>query len=166
MKCTRPLLTMTVLLLSVGIAACGRNPDPAPPAPIEAQEAPAETFEAFGNYVVHFNAQLTTRLTPEIARGLEIQRSDDRAMLNISVIDRTVEGAPAPVAAEVRVTATNLAGQIKELRFRELREGDAIYYLGEFPVADEEIVNFEISVRPEDMDAPHQFSFQQQFYTN
>jgi hypothetical protein len=166
MKCTRPILAMTVLLLGAAIAACGRDPDPAPPAPLEAQEAPAETFEAFGNYVVHFNAQLTTRVAPEVARGLEIQRSDDRAMLNISVIDRTVTGAPAPVAAEVEVTATNLVGQVKEMRFRELREGDSIYYIGEFPVADEEIVNFEISVRPEDMDAPHQFSFQQQFYTD
>jgi hypothetical protein len=166
MKCARPLPAMTVLLLGIALSACGRDPDPAPPEPLEAQEAPAATFEAFGHYVVHFNAQLTTRLTPDVARGLDIQRSDDRAMLNISVIDRSVDGAPAPVTAEVEVRATNLVGQTKEMRFRELREGDAIYYLGEFPVADEEIVNFDISVRPEDMDAPHQFSFQQQFYTD
>jgi hypothetical protein len=164
---TTPVLALTVALLAAGLTGCGREPSPPPPEAIEAHEAPTgETFEEFGDFVVHFNSQPTTRLTAEVAEGLGIQRGEGRAMLNISIIDRSVEGAPVPVTAVVEVTATNLAGQVKDLRFRELRQGDAIYYIGEFGVADEEIVNFEVSVRADGMDAPHEFRFQQQFFMN
>jgi hypothetical protein len=164
---TKLALLTTVALLAAGLVGCGREPSPPPPEAIEAHEAPTgETFEEFGDYVVHFNSQPTTRLTAEVAQGLGIQRDEGRAMLNISIIDRSVEGSPIPVTAVVEVKATNLAGQVKDLRFRELRQDDSIYYIGEFGVADEEIVNFDVSVRPDGMDAPHEFRFQQQFFTN
>jgi hypothetical protein len=163
----KPALFIAVALLAAGLAGCGQEPSPPPPEAIEAHEAPTgETFEQFGDFVVHFNSQPTTRLTAEVAEGLGIERGEGRAMLNISIIDRSVEGTSIPVTAVVEVTATNLTGQVKDLRFRELRQGDAIYYIGEFGVADEEIVNFEVSVRPDGMDAPHEFRFQQQFFMN
>jgi hypothetical protein len=168
-KHTKPALITTVALLAAGLVACGQEPSQPPPPPqvIEAEDAPAgKTFEEFGNYVVHFNAQPTTRLTAGVAEEFGIQRGEDRAMLNISVIDRSVEDAPVPVTAAVEVMATNLTGQVKDLQVRELERGDAIYYIGEFRVADQEIVNFDVSVRPEGMDAPYEFRFQQQFFMN
>ena len=64
------------------------------------------------------------------------------------------------------VQASNLLGQLKDVRVRELREGEAIYYIGDLRIANEEIINFDISVRPVDSDTPQQLRFQQQFYTD
>jgi hypothetical protein len=49
---------------------------------------------------------------------------------------------------------------------RELREGDAIYYIGELTVSNQEMLTFSINVRPEGVDAPYQIRFRQQFYTD
>jgi hypothetical protein len=166
MKRTKIALACTVALLAAVIAACGPGPDPASrPAP-QAQEVTRASFETFGDHVVHFNAQPTTMLPPEVARAFGIRRSGNRAMLNITVLRRGGAEGSTPVTADVAISATNLLGQQKDIRIRELREGDAIYYIGEVTVANEEIITFNVSVRPEGVDTPHQFKFRQQFYTD
>ena len=158
------LLTCTVALLATALAAC--SPDTGSrPAP-KAQEVTRASFETFGDHVVHFNAQSTTMLPAEVARAFGIRRSDKRAMLNITVLRRGEADDGTPVTAVVEVEATNLLQQEKSISMRELREGDAIYYIGELTIANEEIVTFNISVKPEGADAPHVFTFRQQFYTD
>jgi hypothetical protein len=158
------LLTCTVALLAAALVAC--SPDTGSrPAP-KAQEMTRASFETFGDHVVHFNAQSTTMLPAEVARAFGIRRSDNRAMLNITVLRRGEADDGMPVTAVVAVNATNLLQQEKDISMRELREGDAIYYIGELTIANEEIVTFNISVKPEGADAPHVFTFRQQFYTN
>ena len=39
-----------------------------------------------GDHVVHFSAQSTDQLPPEIARAYNIVRSKNRAMLNVSIL--------------------------------------------------------------------------------
>ena len=166
MTFTRFALAATVASLAAGLAACGQSTEPgARPVP-KAQEITRASFETFGDYIVHFNAQSTTMLPAEVARAFGIRRSNSRAMLNIAVLRRGEAGGDSPVDAEVAVKATNLLGQEKAVSVRELREGDAIYYIGEVAIANEEILTFTISVRPAGADAPHEFSFRQQFYTD
>ncbi|MEJ2515404.1 MAG: DUF4426 domain-containing protein [Gammaproteobacteria bacterium] len=154
-----------VAALCVTATGCGpgpANPESAPPA----REITRENFEDFGDYVVHFNAQSTSVLPPEVARAYGIQRSSNRAMLNISVL-RKAPGSPGePTAAAVDVDASNLTGQLKDLTLREIKEGEAIYYIGEFPVANRETLIFDISVRPEGVNEPFRVRFRQQFYTD
>lgn len=152
--------------VAAALAGCGQAPAPGSRPVPQAQEVTRATFEDFGDHVVHFNAQSTTMLPPEVARAFGIQRSGNRAMLNIAVQRKLPEGGSAPVGAAVSVEASNLLGQQKDVRIRELREGDAIYYIGEVTVANEEILSFTISVRPEGTDAPYVIRFRQQFYTN
>lgn len=152
--------------LATGLAGCGQSPAPGSRAVPQAQEVTRATFQEFGDHVVHFNAQSTTMLPPEVARAYGIQRSASRAMLNVAVRRKLPEGGSAPVSAAVSVAATNLLGQQKDVRIRELRDADAIYYIGEVTVANEEILSFTISVRPEGADAPYEIRFRQQFYTN
>lgn len=159
-------LACTVALLAAGITACGQEPAPGSRAAPQAQEIQRASFETFGDHVVHFNAQPTTMLPPEVARAFGIRRSGNRAMLNVTVLSRGEGDSSTPVSASVSVDATNLLGQGKDIRMRELREGDAIYYIGEVMVANEEIITFNVSVRPEGVDAPHEFRFRQQFYTD
>lgn len=158
------LLIFNLALLATALAAC--SPDTGSrPAP-KAQEVTRASFETFGDHVVHFNAQSTTMLPAEVARVFGIRRSGNRAMLNITVLRRSDSNDDMPVTAVVEVDAMNLLQQEKDISMRELREGDAIYYIGELTVANEEIVTFNIRVKPEGVDAPHVFTFRQQFYTD
>jgi len=64
--------------------ACGGPPgNTAVP---EAQPAD-ETFVDIGGHVVHFSAQSTDQLSPEVARAYNFVRSKNRAMLTVSVLE-------------------------------------------------------------------------------
>ncbi|MBB5015916.1 DUF4426 domain-containing protein [Rehaibacterium terrae] len=114
-----------------------------------------------GDLTLHYSALPTTSLTAEVARQYGITRSGNRVLLNIA-LRRAVADADVAVAADVRASATNSAGQRQEIRLREVREGDAIYYLGEARVNDGETLGFEIEARVDDR--PLQVRFQQQFF--
>ena len=147
------------------LGACGQGQSPDQGAP-PAQEITRENFQDFGDYVVHFNAQATSMLPPEVARAYGIQRSSNRAMLNVTVIRKVQGSTGTPVRASVSVDASNLTGQLKDLDMREVTEGDAIYYIGELSVANRETLIFDISARPEGVEDPLRVRFRQQFYTD
>jgi hypothetical protein len=116
-----------------------------------------------GEWVVHYNAVPTTSLTPEVARQYGITRSANRALVNVSV-RRGEPGADQAVPARVMVAATNLNGQRSSLRVREVREGEAIYYLAEARVQGQETLAFELEVSTEGAAAPIRASFRQEFF--
>ena len=125
----------------------------------------AENSKDFGQYVVHFNALATDQLPARVAREYRITRSKNRGMINITVL-RKVLGSPGqPVHAFVEVSGTNLAGQYRRIPVREVREGNAIYYIGEFGVTHEETVRFDVEVRPQGTPDTLQLEFSQDFYT-
>lgn len=165
---TRTTIALACIVASAaaGLTACGQDTSTATRAVPQAQEVTRASFETFGDHVVHFNAQSTTMLPAEVASAFGIRRSSNRAMLNVTVLRRAEAGGDTPVTAEVVVNATNLLGQEKDVPVRELREGEAIYYIGEVPVANEEIITFSISVRPEGESRAHVIQFRQQFYTD
>jgi hypothetical protein len=125
-----------------------------------------ENFRDFGDYVVHFNAISTNQLTPEIARQYGIVRSNNRAMLNVSIIRKEPGTTGLPVPGSVSASAVNLTGQHKNMTLREIREEEAVYYIGELPVANEETLVFSIDVTP--MNEPSRFSvrYMKQFYAD
>ena len=69
------------------------------------------------------------------------------------------------LAAEVIVEATNLTGQLKNIKVREVDEGSAVYYISEFHVAHEEILDFTLTAKSKEFDKPLVVKFRQQFYT-
>jgi hypothetical protein len=123
----------------------------------------AENSVRSGDLVVHYNAVPTTSLTADVARQYGITRSANRALVNVSV-RRGAPGADQAVPATVRVAATNLNGQRSDLRVREVREGEAIYYLAEARVQGQETLNFEVEVSAEGATAPVRASFRQEFF--
>jgi hypothetical protein len=155
------LISTTVALAFLPFfAGCG-GPDESATVP-RAEPAEATSID-IGDYQVHFNAQLTGQLPPEIARTYNIVRSNNRAMLNVSVID---EQTRSPVPATVTVKTVNLTGQLKTVNMRRIDEQEAIYYIGETPVANRETLIFDISVTPEDATAPSEVRFKRQFFTD
>jgi len=112
---------------------------------------------------VHFSAQLTDQLPPEVARAYNILRSKNRAMLNVSILEAT---SGKPVSGTVTVKTVNLTGQLKNVVMRKIQEQEAIYYIGETPVANQETLIFDISVIPEGETEASSVRFKRQFYTN
>ncbi len=117
----------------------------------------------FDRHEVHYSTINTNMLSPEIASAYGIQRAGTQAMLNITVLDKR---SGKPVEAQVGTTAVNLTGQRREIGLRQVEDQDAIYYIGQFRIHDEETLNFSIEVLPQDHAGPPlTFSFRQQFFT-
>jgi len=128
----------------------------------DAQPAGATSID-IGDHVVHFSAQSTDQLPPEVARTYNIVRSKNRAMLNVSVLREADNSA---VAAIVTVRTVNLTGQLKSITMRRIDEQEAIYYIGEVAVANREVLVFDISVTPEGANTTSELRFKRQFYTD
>lgn len=122
----------------------------------------AEQKQKVGNYDIHYVALSSTFLTPSIAKSYGIKRSSYSGILNISVLDTSVDGNPA-VPAEITGVANNLLDARVELKFREIREGDSIYYIAEVPYRDDQEINFNIAVK-HGSKLNTQLKFKQKFY--
>jgi len=128
--------------------------------------ASAEQSTSYGDYTVHYSAFTTDSLQPEVAKAYRIERSNKRGMVNVSVLRKLMGTTGQPVRAEVTVTATNLHGQTQKIPVRELNDGGAIYYIGEFPVSNEDTLKFRIDVTPEGQNEGLSAQFDQEFYTD
>lgn len=149
-----------------GCAALLAGCDYTPQHKVPTAQPSEDTFKDFGNYEVHYNAVRTDALTAEVARSYGIQRSTNRVMLNVTVLQKDADRAPRkPVEADVNVDAYNLNGQLKDLEIRRVSEGDAIYYIGEVSIAGAEILVFDIAVTPAGMQAPLTVKFKREFFT-
>lgn len=128
--------------------------------------AVAENSTRVEGYTIHHNALTTDHLSPTIASAYQIRRSKNRAMLNVSVIKDKTDGAQGhAVTARVTAVAKNLLGQERPVPMREVREGTAVYYIGDFLVADRETLNFILSVQPDGSNQTYQTSLSQEFFT-
>jgi len=157
MKSCKTIVALSSLAL---LAACG---GPGEDATVPQAEPAEASFVDIGDHVVHFSAQLTDQLPLEIARAYNIERNPHRAMLNVSVLE---EGTNKAVTATVTVKTVNLTGQLKNVVMRQINEQAAIYYIGETPVSNQEVLIFDISIMPDGVETTADVRFQRQFYTN
>jgi len=126
--------------------------------------AGAEQSVTFGDYTIHYSAFSTELLQPEIAKTYQITRSRGRALLNVSVLKKLMGTTGKPVRAAVKATATTLSAQLRTIEMRELNDNGAVYYVGEFPVSDEETLKFRLDVTPEGGSEAYIATFDQQFF--
>ena len=78
-------------------------------------------------------------------------------MVNICVLDQQ-----QAQQVELSGSASNSQGQRLLLDFVEVREGEAIYYLAEFPIRDTGSFEFDISVKQQQRQ--HQVKFSETLY--
>ncbi len=141
----RLLRILMVTLATVAlIAGCDQNNGGQSASRNNRAEPENVTSKAFGDYVLHFNAISTDQLPPEVARAYNIVRSKNRALLTVSIIKNVPGTAGVSEAGTVTATAANLTGQLKNLSLREIREDQAIYYIGDVAVANSETLVFNI----------------------
>ena len=121
----------------------------------------AQNMKKLNDWDVHYIALDSTFITPEIAKSYDIVRSRFNALVNISVLDNKKDGNPAKHVS-IMGTAKNNLGQFKTLEFVEVTEGDAIYYLAQIPVRNEETVHFDLTIS--DGKKSQTLKFYQKFY--
>jgi hypothetical protein len=124
----------------------------------------AQQTETFGPFELHYSVVNTTFLDPTVAATYGITRGEKRAILNLAVREKLAEGSEArPMVLQGR---TSDLMQQQALEFREIREGEAIYYIAEFSFINEEWRFFEIEFRPEGATQSYTFKFKHQLYIN
>ncbi|MFJ4493511.1 DUF4426 domain-containing protein [Pseudomonas atacamensis] len=101
-----------------------------------------ERKETFGDITVHYNTFNSTFLQPDIAKAAELIRSKNQGVINLSVVK---DGKP--VIASVTGTIKDLTSNSVALKFRQVTEQGAIYYIAQYPVPQQETRTFEIKVQ-------------------
>lgn len=122
-----------------------------------------EQVQRFDGYLVHYNALSSDLLPAQVAAQYKIPRSSKQGLLNIAV--QKAGDEPVPVAAEIRGTVANLAGQRSDVAVREIREADAIYYLAEFPVRGSDTLSFDLRITPAGSTRPYTLKFSKNYVT-
>ena len=125
----------------------------------------AESSKEFGDYVIHYNALKTDTLSAEIAKQYNLTRRSNRVLLNIAVLKKVLNTTGTPTAAVVTGHVGNLTGQMKNLKFRELKEGTAIYYIAESQFTEGEFLKFDLKVTPAGETQAARLKFDKKFST-
>ena len=120
--------------------------------------AVAEPKQTFGELDVHYSVFNSSFLQPDVAAAAGLTRSKTVGVLNIAAL-RDGKGQ----AAKVNGTLNNLLGQTSELKFKQVLESGAVYYLAEFPLRQREMLTFSIQVQIGDA-APHTLTFNQEVF--
>lgn len=124
----------------------------------------AEQSKEIGQLEVHYIAFPSTFITPEIASQYQISRSAYNGLINITVLDKMQNGKPA-ITGILQGRVRNLLGNSNTLNFREIKEGDAVYYIAEFRISDQETYIFDIDINAEG-NRSGKLTFNQKFYVD
>ncbi len=125
----------------------------------------AENSKEFGDYVIHYNAFRSDTISPEVAKQYGLARASNRVLINIAVLKKVLNTTGKPTSSKVTGHASNLTGQLKQLEFKEITEGNAIYYLAETKISDGEFLKFDIKIIPEGETRAARLHFDKRFFT-
>ncbi len=118
----------------------------------------AEQKITSGALDIHYIVFNSSFLQPDIAKASGLERGKNIAVLNVSPL-RDGKGERSTVTG----TLTNLLGQTKNLEFREIDEGEAVYYIAQFAIDSRELLKFDITlVDTENMS--HSLKFNQEVF--
>ena len=102
----------------------------------------AEQAKKFEGWTVHYSVVNTTFLSPEVAQRYDIVRADNRALCLLSVRDPDDK----PSTVELDGHYTNLMQQKIALKFKEVKDSNAVYYVAIFHFSSSEELSFEIEL--------------------
>lgn len=118
----------------------------------------AERKVSFADIEVHYNAFNSSFLQPDIAAAKELVRSKNQGVLNIAIL-KAGKASTGTVTGQIK----DLASREQPLTFRQVTEGEAIYYLAQFPITHHEQLRFSITVNVTG-GASHSFEFNQEVF--
>jgi hypothetical protein len=126
--------------------------------------ANAQQSEMFGPYELHYSVVNTTFLEPDVAAKYGLIRGKKHAILNLAVRELLPEGSEARGMLLKGRTWDLIQNQF--LEFKEIKEGDSIYYIADFKFINEEWRFFEVDFRPEGSNKSYTFELRHQLYIN
>ncbi|MDB5984676.1 MAG: hypothetical protein JWQ69_5691 [Pseudomonas sp.] len=141
------LILCALLLSNLGLALPALAADYAKP----------DRKEVFGDTTVHYSAFTSSSLTPDVAKATGLIRSKNQGVLNIAVLK-----GDKPVVANVTGSAKDLTSRNIDLKFKEITETGAVYYIAQFPIEQQETLTFTINVQVGD--DTHDLSFNQDVF--
>ncbi len=103
--------------------------------------AAAEQKITSGALDIHYIVFNSSFLQPAIAKASGLERGKDIAVLNVSPL-RDGKSEKSTVSGAV----TNLLGQTRTLNFREIDEGEALYYVAQFSIDGREILKIAVDL--------------------
>ncbi len=120
----------------------------------------------FDDVTIHFSVFNSSFIKPDIAKIYGLVRSKERALVNIAVTQNNPDPTIAKPTIKAIVTGyfTNLMSQKTQLKFQEIHEQSATYYLAGFRFTNEEIVHFTIQVQPDPNKPARKVKFSRKMY--
>lgn len=108
-------------------------------------EKQGDSMQQFGDYQVHYNVFNSSFITPAIANEYGLKRAKNRALMNVSVLKRQEDGTYRGVTAKVKGIHDDLL-QKEPLKFKEIIEENAVYYIADFKIHHRIDVYFTVEV--------------------
>jgi hypothetical protein len=119
--------------------------------------------QKFGDFEVLYTVVNSTFVEPAVASRYQIVRAKDRAFVNLVVLANPDTDEEHGVNAKIEGRTWDLL-QNQFLEFREIREGDAIYYIADFQFSSEELRFFDLTLLPEGASRSYRLKFQHKVY--
>ncbi|WP_370980724.1 DUF4426 domain-containing protein [Agaribacterium sp. ZY112] len=126
-------------------------------------EAPNNQSD-FLNYTVQHTVFNSTFVPAEIAKIYKLKRSAYESLINVSVYSN--EKPMQTIAADISGSVRNLMQQKTKLKFIEIKEQNAVYYLAPVRINGEETLHFELEVKPSSTDTELKINFDQKVYSD
>ncbi|MFT7287682.1 MAG: hypothetical protein ACI87W_001797 [Halieaceae bacterium] len=126
----------------------------------------AQQSERFGPYELHYSVVNTTFIAAEVAAEYGIARGKRRGILNLSLREHLEDGSTVARSMTLDGRTWDLTQQQVNFDFLEVREGSALYYIGEFKFINREWRHFDVDFTPEGSSAPFTLEFKHQMYIN
>lgn len=120
-------------------------------------------IQKFGDVDVNYNVVTTDTLAPQVARAYGIQRSKNRLLLTVAVSRMDERNIPRPVSADVTAHTVNMIEQQRQIKMRNINEGEAIYYIGDFSFATPDFLRFTLNVAEPGAAKPWKIEFQRNY---
>ncbi|GAB5412695.1 MAG: hypothetical protein Cons2KO_02980 [Congregibacter sp.] len=128
--------------------------------------ANAQMSERFEQYELHYSVVNSTFVEPAVAAQYGISRGKRRAFANFSLREHLPDGSTVARPMQMSGQSWDLTQQQVDFDFIEVREGPAIYYIGEFKFINREWRFFKLAFTPEGSEKTFEFEFKQQMYIN
>lgn len=128
--------------------------------------ARAQQSERFGPYELHYSVVNSTFIAPAVAAEYGITRGSRRAFVNLALREHLPDGSTVARAMDIDGRSWDLTEQNVNFDFIEVREGPALYYIGEFKFINREWRYFEFAFTPEGSEERYTYKFKRQLYIN
>ncbi len=112
-------------------------------------------------HIIYYNVFNSEMITPEVARAHNLLRAKDRVYVNIALVKKTGGNG---IAATISGQHRNLIQQKFELKFIEIKEPTATYYLAPIRFNNEEILHIDIQVETLDKADAGKFTITKKLY--